>query len=148
MPQNAVEPNPESNPGLSDQGRQANDIKVGPDRAAGSIPGCVKREVEFFSDGREPGSNPGHANRRLFLTTQNSKMDLCWIEPDTCRIERQWLTTEPRRRKVVADRSRERGGFGSFFLVIGEETCFFPYSLPTTTTCYCCCCCCCYYYYY
>ena len=44
MPRTAAEPNPKSNPGLSDRRRQANDIRIGPDRAAGSSPGCAKRK--------------------------------------------------------------------------------------------------------
>ena len=39
-------PNPDSNPGLSDLRQLANDIELGPIRAAGSNPGCANREVE------------------------------------------------------------------------------------------------------
>ena len=51
----AVELNPDSNPGLSDLRRLANDIELGPVRVAGSNPGCANREVENFSDELEPG---------------------------------------------------------------------------------------------
>ena len=61
----AVEPNPKSDPGLSDLRRPANDIELGPVRAAGSNPACANREVKKISDELEPGSKPGRANRRF-----------------------------------------------------------------------------------
>ena len=65
MLRNAVEPNLELNLGLSDQGTQANNIKVRPGCAAGLTLGCMKQEVEIFSGRLELGLNLGRANRRL-----------------------------------------------------------------------------------
>ena len=37
------------------EGDKLTTSEIGPDRAAGSSPGCAKREIENFSDGPEPG---------------------------------------------------------------------------------------------
>ena len=80
----AVGPNPDSNPGLSDRRRQANDIRDRTRSRRGIEPRCTNREVENFSDELEPGSNPGRANRRLFDPFKNSQADLQWIKLETC----------------------------------------------------------------
>ena len=62
----AVGPNPDSNPGLSDLRRRANDIELGPVRAAGSNPGCANREVENFFRRTRAGIEPGSRQSKIF----------------------------------------------------------------------------------
>ena len=62
----AVGLNPESNPGLSDRRRQANDVRNRTRSRRGIEPRPRESEGRKFSDALEPGLNPGRANRRFF----------------------------------------------------------------------------------
>ena len=85
----AVGPNPDSNSGLSDRKRQANDIRGRTRSRRGIEPGLRESGSRNFFPTNSSRDRTQVAPIEDFRLFKNSQTNPRWFEPDTCRIKRQ-----------------------------------------------------------